>query len=105
VATGGETVVLRQFKHRSCRTGVGSGSGSDVRFLDLKKLSPIDVALRCIHTGQHGPACPFAIILMLEGNRNTATIPPKKSQVYLLRMKKFCGATPLVKAAREALST
>jgi hypothetical protein len=50
----------------------------------------------------HGP---FAIILVLEGNRDMETIPPKKMQVYPEMSKKFCGATALDKSTIVSLSS
>jgi hypothetical protein len=58
---------------------------------------PIDVARQYIYTpGDVAHTCPFVINLMPDGNRIRETIPPKKSQVYLDLLKKFCDATPLI---------
>jgi hypothetical protein len=50
----------------------------------------------------HGP---FAIILVLEGNRDMVTIPPKKMKVYPEMSKKFCGATALDNSTIVSLSS
>jgi hypothetical protein len=40
--------------------------------------------------GPHGmQTYAFAIVLMPEGNRDMETIPPKKRQVYTVRLKNF----------------
>jgi hypothetical protein len=63
---------------------------------------PIDVARQyfCM-PGDVAHACPFTISLMPDGNRIRETIPPKKSQVYLDLLKKFCDATPLINSTRQ----
>jgi hypothetical protein len=62
-------------------------------------MQSIDVAIRsCNTTGERARSEPFAIFLVLEGNRDMETIPPLKRKVQQVKSKKFCGATPLVKS-------
>jgi hypothetical protein len=49
--------------------------------------------------GRVARQCPFAIVLMLTGNGDMETIPPKKRKEQAVFCKKFCDATPMMKSS------
>ncbi|MBC7685846.1 MAG: hypothetical protein H7176_11540 [Bdellovibrionales bacterium] len=90
------------------RAQLAPSSVSGVRFLDHEfpqTMKSIDVALRSWSTtGRQARSEAFAIVLVLDGNKDMVTIPPKKKKVQQGMSKKFCGATPMNKSTISSLS-